>query len=74
MKHILHLSYFPSIADALAAINSLDSAFLKAHKRKSNTDLTVTTTSNYIEVRCHYEKEHRAEAAWFERYLQENPV
>lgn len=82
---IKSLKTYPTIAEALRAIDSFYDAFLKAHKRKTKVELMVSIMSSPFdrskqrlrsvpesaEVRVHFALEDEAEAMWFIDYANQ---
>ena len=79
---IKSLKVYPSINQALNAINKLENDFVKEHKRKLKVSLTLATisspfdrskkrvpTSESAEVRVHYESHEITEVSWLEKNI-----
>lgn len=84
MKTVHSLKIYPSITEALKAINLLEDAFLKAHKRKPRTELTLAVLSSPFdrskkrvgpkvepaEVRAYVSPDSADELLWFVNFLK----
>lgn len=75
MKHITSLKTFPSMTAAYNACTALYLGFKQAHKRAEKVALTVCAQGDpkgpqTYEVRCHWERDHEADKAWFAAEIQ----
>jgi hypothetical protein len=65
---ILSLKSYPDMRAAFAATEKLSAQFKAVHKRGEKVELYLASSgdpkSPFIEVRCHYAREHEADARW----------